>query len=98
MLPSTRDAIIRARVNAGWSDAQIADALGVSSSTILRRRRVLDLGSRWTPDKAPHGTRSRYQAGCSCGRCSGANRLYQASMRAAYQRARTIRQEAATDN
>ena len=30
----------------------------------------------------PHGTRARYQAGCRCGPCVDANRIYQRLVRA----------------
>lgn len=61
-------------VDAGMSDQEIADRLGVSARTVLRWRKRLDLASRWTPATSPHGTLHRYRRlGCTCTACRAAN-------------------------
>lgn len=57
------------RVDMGQSDPEIADAVGVSSRTVLRWRRKLSLASRWTPPVPEHGTPGRYKRGCTCETC-----------------------------
>ena len=57
------------RVDMGQSDSEIADAVGVSSRTVLRWRRKLSLASRWTPPVPEHGTPGRYARGCTCDVC-----------------------------
>ena len=60
-------------VEAGLSDAEIAEALEVSARTVLRWRKRDGLPSRWTPTPPAHGTTSRYRRGCRCKPCSAAN-------------------------
>lgn len=85
-------------VDMGMSDPEIADRVGVSSRTVLRWRRKLNLPSRWQPVRAPHGTDSAYHAGCRCLDCRAAHAAYQSSWLAAYRRADLYRrtQEART--
>ena len=60
-------------VDAGLSDPQIADLVGVSSRTVLRWRKQAGLPSRWTPTPPAHGTEARYRRGCRCRPCTAAN-------------------------
>lgn len=79
----------RELIDAGASDAEVADALGVSSRTVRRWRAGAGVASRWTPTPPAHGTRSRYNRGCRCDRCTAENARYAAQNRAAYRRARS---------
>lgn len=69
-------------VAAGLSDQECADHLDLSRSTVIRLRRAHGLRSRWTPPAAPHGSLTRYERGCACGDCRGANAARQARARA----------------
>lgn len=60
-------------VEAGLSDAEIADLAGVSARTVRRWRSRASLPSRWTPTPPTHGTASRYRRGCRCAPCRGAH-------------------------
>lgn len=77
-------------VEAGYSDAEIAERLGLSSRTVLRMRQRDGLESRWEPPTPPHGTVARYRAtsrrvGCRCAECRMANCEAQDQVRATYQ-------------
>lgn len=73
-------------VNAGLSDQEVADKLGVSSRTILRWRKRYRIRSQWTPPVPEHGTAGRYGRGCSCTECLNYNSVYQL----AYERRRNL--------
>lgn len=61
-------------VNAGLSDREIADKVGVVARTVLRWRARHGLASRWTPPVPPHGTIGRYKHhACRCTPCRAAN-------------------------
>ena len=83
-------------VSAGYSDAEIADAIGVSARSVRRWRRRAGLRSQWTPTPPQHGTRARYVKGCRCAPCTDANTSYHRQSRALYGRVRYARQEAPT--
>jgi transposase len=77
-------------VEAGLSDQQIADRLGLSARTVLRRRIRAGLESRWAPPTPPHGTIARYRStsrrvGCRCAECRRANCAEQEQVRTTYQ-------------
>jgi len=59
----------------GLSDGEIASKVGVSWRTVLRDRTVASIPSTWKPVRTlrPHGTDSRYNAGCSCDACRAAH-------------------------
>lgn len=58
----------------GWSDAECAAVLGVSSRTILRWRQRAGIASTWHPTlTADHGTETRYRYGCRCRACRDAH-------------------------
>jgi uncharacterized protein YjcR len=88
--------ILRDLVAAGYSDAQIADRIGVSARSVRRWRRRDGLRSQWAPQDPQHGTRSRYNKGCRCDPCKEANSAYSAHVRAVYGTVRYPRQEAPT--
>lgn len=73
---------------AGYSDAEVADAVGVSSRTVRRWRTHAGQASSYTSTPPAHGTRSRYVRGCRCEACTAANAQYRAQTRAAVRRAR----------
>ena len=66
---------LRRLVAEGMSDAQVADAFGVSSRTVLRWRIAFGIASEWTPELAPCGTKASYARGCRCGDCRHANTI-----------------------
>lgn len=78
----------------GYSDTEIAEALGVTPRTVRRYRAAAGIPSRWTPTPAQHGTRARYQRGCRCDRCKAANTAYTRADRGARARALRARQRA----
>ena len=57
----------------GLSDRELAEIFACNPRTILRRRQDHGIASQWTPPGAPHGTTSRYRAGCRCEPCTVAN-------------------------
>ncbi len=68
-------------VDAGLSDPEVADRLGVSARTVLRRRKRAGLPSRWTPTPPSHGTEARYRRGCTCTPCRAAHAAGQRAYR-----------------
>lgn len=84
------------RVAMGQSDPEIADYCGVTPRTVRRWRKLLGLASRWTPEPAEHGSRSRYNTGCDCTPCRAANAAYSAHTRRVHAYATYRRQEVAT--
>lgn len=79
---------LRELVELGLSDPAIADKLGLSARTILRRRHALGLGSQWAPPLPPHGTERRYGKPhkCRCRPCTDANTRAMQEWRDAQQR------------
>jgi hypothetical protein len=68
-------------VEAGLSDVEISELLGVSSRTVLRWRKRDRLPSRWTPTPPSHGTDARYRRGCRCKPCKAAHATGQRTYR-----------------
>lgn len=73
-------------VQAGYSDAEIAEKVGVSDRTVLRWRKKYGLASQWVPATLPCGTLANYRRGCRCEDCRAANAesisVYQAAFQA----------------
>jgi hypothetical protein len=84
-------------VEAGMSDPEIADVLGVTPRTVLRRRQRAGLPSRWTPTPPAHGTLGRYRRGCRCKACKAENTAAAARYRRARAYASWIRRQGRTD-
>lgn len=63
---------LRQLVAAGYSDADVAARLGVSSRTVLRWRAAAGIASQWRPEPAKHGTRSCAANGCQRPECLAA--------------------------
>jgi hypothetical protein len=80
MRVGTGQTALAAMVDAGMSDAAIADSMGVSDRTILRWRQRDGLASQWGREAA-YGGLTRYRKGCRCDRCAQANRDAQAEFR-----------------
>ena len=94
-MTATRSLLVECQA-LGLSAQETAERLGVSARTVRRWRSQYVTPSAWTPTPPAHGTRSRYQAGCSCAPCRAANAAYTAAHRAVYARSRLTRQEART--
>lgn len=75
-------ATFRELVEAGHSDPDIAERLGISSKTVIRRRQAAGLSSAWARDVQPCGTQAAYRRGCRCDRCKQAQAQAQAEYRA----------------
>lgn len=75
------------QVHDGLSDPAIAKLYGVDPRTVLRWRQRYGLLSHWEPDRAAHGTPSRYSSGCNCGPCRAAHGVIQKGRRARNQAA-----------
>lgn len=72
----------------GMSDPAIAERMGLSPRTVLRRRHTLGIGSTWSPPLPPHGTTTRYGKphSCRCRSCLDANTAAMREWREAQQR------------
>ena len=75
--------------DAGASDSDIADVVGVAPRTVLRWRKAAGIPSAWTPPRPAHGRPGRYARGCRCNPCLAAHARRMALWRAAQQQRST---------